>query len=212
MTPPNPFANPKNVASYEAWYQTTGRTADQQEKALLDHLLSEYPTARSILEVGCGTGHFTRWFNQMNLRVFGLELSQPMLEESKRWGGLTCLQGDALDLPFEGSSFDLVAMITSLEFILDPIRALAEAVRVARQGLILGVINAHSYLGWKYKRVGGPIWDVAHLFTVGELTQIILRVTEKTPKFVWRTTLWPIWPGSLPLPWGGFIGMAVRLQ
>jgi hypothetical protein len=28
---------------------------------------------------------------------------------------------------------------------------------------------------------------------------------------IWRTTLWPGWRGSHPLPWGGFIGMAVNV-
>ena len=36
---------------------------------------------------------------------------------------------------------------------------------------------------------------------------------QRAKEVVWRTTLWPI-PGlrELPLPWGGFIGMAVHLH
>jgi hypothetical protein len=37
-------------------------------------------------------------------------------------------------------------------------------------------------------------------------------VARQQAKAVWCTTLWPAWPGELPLPWGGFIGVAVRLS
>lgn len=55
----NSFTNPSIVAGYEAWYETTGRRADRLEKALLKRLLAGFPRVRALLEVGCGTGHFT---------------------------------------------------------------------------------------------------------------------------------------------------------
>jgi ubiquinone/menaquinone biosynthesis C-methylase UbiE len=115
-------------------------------------------------------------------------------------------------LPFSGGAFDLVALITTLEFIPDPVQALTEALRVARYGLILGVLNRQSVLGRQLKREGGPIWEAARFFTPGELVHLVRRAADERPvKIVWRTTLWPLWPGSLPLPWGGFSGMAVGL-
>ena len=212
MTPRNPFSNPEIAADYEAWYQTAGHQADHQEKALLRWLLSNFPMARSILEVGCGTGHFTRWFGEQGLQVVGLDLSRPMLEEAKRLKSPACLRGDALMLPFPVGTFDLVALITTLEFLPDPIRALAEAIRIARQGLILGVLNGQSHLGRQYKRQGGPIWEVARFFALDELKRMIENATGEKPRVVWRTTLWLLCPGALPLPWGGFIGMAVKLS
>ena len=212
MTPHNPFANSEIAAGYEAWYQTADRRADQQEKALLKWLLSGFPAARSILEVGCGTGHFTRWLGEQGLQAVGLDLSCPMLEEAMRLGISLCLQGSALTLPFTSGAFDLVALITTLEFLPDPIRALAEATRIARQGLILGVLNGQSHLGRQYKRQGGPIWEVARFFALDELKRMIENATGEKPRVVWRTTLWLLCPGALPLPWGGFIGMVVKLS
>lgn len=75
----NPFADPARVARYENWYQTTGRRADRLEKALLRRLLVNFKSAHTILEVGCGTGHFTRWFNELGLYAVGLDVSPPML-------------------------------------------------------------------------------------------------------------------------------------
>lgn len=212
MTPHNPFANSEISDGYEAWYQTAGHRADQQEKALLKRLLSSFSAVRSILEVGCGTGHFTRWLGKQGRLAVGLDLSWPMLEEAKRLKSPTCLQRDALMLPFPSASFDLVALITTLEFLFDPARALAEAIRVARQGLILGVLNTQSRLRQQYKLEAEPIWEVAHFFRPDELKLMIREVAGEKPRVVWQTTLWPLWPGALPFPWGGFIGMDVKLS
>jgi SAM-dependent methyltransferase len=209
----NPFTNPTIVSGYESWYETTGRRADRLEKALLERLLTGFPLASTLLEVGCGTGHFSRWFGEQGLQVIGLDLSLPMLAEAGRRSSPPCVQGDALALPFCNQVFDLVALITALEFLPDPVQALAEALRVTRQGLILGVLNRHSLLGWQLGRQGGAIWGAARFFTPAGLVRLVQRAAVgRQAQIVWWTTLWPVWPRELPLPWGGFIGMAVVLS
>jgi SAM-dependent methyltransferase len=206
----NPFLRPEIVSGYEAWYETQGRRADRLEKTLLQQLLGHFPEASSLLEVGCGTGHFTRWFGQQGLRTVGLDRSEPMLAEALRLGSVRCLQGDALALPFPRDAIDLVALITALEFAGDPTQALAEALRVSSHGLLLGVLNRNSLLGRQRKQEGGPIWGPARLFSPGELTRLVRRAAAgRQVKITWRTTLWPVWPASLRLAWGGFIGLAV---
>ncbi len=208
----NPFTNPTLVAGYEAWYETSGLRADRLEKPLLKRLLAGFSRARTLLEVGCGTGRFTRWFGEQGLQVMGLDQSSPMLAEAVRLGGPPCVLGDALALPFLDGAFDLVALITTLEFVTDPAQVLAEAVCVARHGLILGVLNRQSLLAWRRERSGEALWQMARFFTPAELVRLLQQAAVgKRLKIVWRTTLWPGWPGELPLPWGGFIGMAVSM-
>ncbi len=207
----NPFEDPALATTYESWYDTVGRRADRLEKALLDWLLRHFPQARTLLEVGCGTGHFTRWLAGHGLSVVGVDLSAPMLDEALRLGDGTYVQGNALKLPFATATFDLVVFVTALEFIPEPGLALAEALRVARQGLLLGVLNRSSRLGRQLKSEGGPVWDAAHFFAPTELEALVRRVANReSVEIIWRTTLWPLWEGALPLPWGGFIGMAVK--
>jgi ubiquinone/menaquinone biosynthesis C-methylase UbiE len=208
----NPFAQPELAIGYNDWYQTEGLGADQKEKALLAWLLTRFPEISTILEVGCGSGHFTRWFMERGLRAVGLDLSLPMLDEAIRFGDPIYIQGNSLMLPFGSHTFDLVALITTLEFLPNPRRALIEAARVARKGLILGVLNNQSRLGRQYKSEAGPVWGVARFFTPGELRRIVRDVIGNKDGIVWRTTLWPLWPRALPLPWGGFIGMAVKFM
>jgi ubiquinone/menaquinone biosynthesis C-methylase UbiE len=208
----NPIFDPDSVRGYEKWYRTVGRRADRLEKQLLKVLLVRFPRADEILEVGCGTGHFTRWMISRGYRVVGFDSSAAMVAEAKRLKTGLYIEGDALDLPFGSNSFDLVILITTLEFILDPIRALIEAHRVARRGLILGVFNRRSRLGRQLKKKGGAIWGSAQFFTVEELGRVVGRALGDQPaEIVWRTTLWLFWPRELRLPWGGFIGMAVIL-
>ena len=57
----NPFDDSVLAGRYESWYEGPGQAADMLEKDLLRKLLSRFPDASSALEVGCGTGHFTRW-------------------------------------------------------------------------------------------------------------------------------------------------------
>jgi ubiquinone/menaquinone biosynthesis C-methylase UbiE len=208
----NPFTDSVTVAGYEAWYETVGQRADRLEKRLLRQMLARFPEAYTILEVGCGTGHFTCWFWEEGLRVAGLDVSTAMLIEVVRLGRPPCVLGDALTLPFATGAFDLSVLITTLEFVADPALALVEAMRVARYGLILGVLNRHSLMGWRLKHSGQSLWQMAHFFTPSELAHLVLRAAAGKPlRITWRTTLWPLWPGPLLLPWGGFIGMAVRL-
>jgi ubiquinone/menaquinone biosynthesis C-methylase UbiE len=213
LQPENPFDDSDLAARYEDWYEGAGRQADILEKRLLAKLLADFPQAKSVLEVGCGTGHFTRWLAQQGLRAAGLDISEIMLAEARLRDSVEYVHGDAQALSFADRTWDLVALVTTLEFVPDPERALFEAVRVARHGLLLGVLNRWSLLTWNYRRSGKPLWNSAHFFTPGELKLLVRKVAEKRLRGIrWRTTLWPMpFIKDLPLPFGGFIGMAVHL-
>ena len=179
--PVNPFDNSAIVAGYEAWYHATGRRADRLEKALLEQLLTGFPHVSTVLEVGCGTGHFTRWFSEHGMQAMGLDLSPPMLVEAVRLGSPPCVLGDALALPFPTGAFDMVALITTLEFVPDPVHVLADALRVARYGLILGVLNRQSVLCRQLTRKGGPVWEAARFYTPAELGRLVRRAAAGRP-------------------------------
>jgi ubiquinone/menaquinone biosynthesis C-methylase UbiE len=210
----NLFADQAIAARYEDWYRGPGRDADELEKRLLGKLLAQFPEAQDALEVGCGTGHFSRWLAERGLAVTGLDLSWPMLREACRLGSPVCLQGDAQAFPFADHSVDLAVLITTLEFVEHPLGTLIEAVRIARQGLILGVLNRRSLLALQYRASGKPLWQAARFFSVGEVKRLVVQAAKGRLRSVrWRTTLWPIpqLPDA-PLPWGGFIGLAVQLD
>jgi len=204
---------------YEAWYEAgEGRRADALEKALLLKMVQGFPGARDLLEVGCGTGHFTRWFARLGLRAVGLDLSPAMLAEARGRDGIPLILGDAACLPFADGSFELVALITTLEFLPQPQRALQEAARVARRGVILGVLNRLSLLALRRRLQGlfrKTVYSRAHLFHVWELKGLARCALGSRPITIgWRTTLFPRFLGlrDSSLPFGGFIGMWMYLE
>jgi len=208
----NPFLDKEITAGYEKWYQNEGQCADKEEKEILQWLIDQFTNVTSIIEIGCGTGHFSRWFESLGLNVTAFDISMNMIGEAKKRAKLDFLIGDAGNIPIASKSFDLVTFITTLEFLEQPEAALIEAKRIAIKGMILGVINKNSRLGKQYKQIGGPIWDVATFYTPKELKKLVSKMTNKAIHTFYRTTLWQKWNKMIPLPWGGFIGMGVRWE
>jgi ubiquinone/menaquinone biosynthesis C-methylase UbiE len=198
----NPFENPVLAARYESWYAGRGRRADRRQRRLLADLLGDLAPGRTALDVGCGTGHFTRWLAGRGYRVTGLDLSPAMLAEADG-AGVHYVVADALDLPFADRSFDTVALITVLEFVADPFRALAEAVRVARGGVLVGALNRSSRLARRRRASAEPPWDAARFFLPSELTRLVRAAAGGRLERVRRRTA---------LPWGAFIGLSARLR
>ncbi len=224
----NAFFDEQVAATYESWYESAeGERADALEKAAIQRLLAGFSGAQTILEVGCGTGHFTRWLCDAEWTAVGLDLSAPMLTEAQKLNGTPLVQGDARRLPFTDDAFDVTALITTLEFLDQPEEALAEAARVARDGVLLGVLNRWSLLALQ-RRLSGlfrpTVYDHARFYGVAALERRLRAgweqaVADDAARVTWRTTLFPAWVGRvLPgirtqthhLPWGGFIAIALH--
>ena len=203
---------------YEAWFDTpAGRRADRLEKAALARVLAPLEPPGTLLEVGCGTGHFARWLAARGWRVSGLDHSAPMLAEARARGGPPAVLGDAAALPFPDGAFDVVALITVLEFLPDAPAALAEAWRVARRGLLLGVLNRCSPIAWarRVESLWRPnVYNTARFYGPGELARLVRETAGRPLEIVWTTTLWPRWlplEGG-PLPGGAFIALAANCE
>lgn len=166
MTPPD----------YDAWYDSPrGRWIGETEFALVRRHLDLRP-GQQVLDVGCGTGWFTRRLAQGGLQMTGLDVSEAMLAVARQRTpqGIAWLQGDAAQLPFADRSFDHVVALTSLCFVPDWPRAVAEIVRVARRGFALGLLNRNSLL-WREKGQGGGqgAYRGAHWHTHAELADCL---------------------------------------
>lgn len=207
----NPFDDVDLAADYEGWYRTVGQRASRLEKRLLGRLLDDFGPLRSVVEIGCGTGHFTRWLEGTAPLALGADRSLPMLAEARRHGSRRLVAGDASSLPFPDAFCDVVLLVTTLEFVDRPDVVLREAARVARRGLVIGALNRHSLLGRRLAHRAEPPWTSARLLTVAELKRLAAGAAPTPrPAVRWRTTLWAVGSCDLPLPWGDFIGVSVR--
>jgi demethylmenaquinone methyltransferase / 2-methoxy-6-polyprenyl-1,4-benzoquinol methylase len=99
----------------------------------------------SALDVACGSGKLTAELAKIagpHGRVVGLDFSPQMLEVARRaYPGLEFVEGDALNLPFDDSTFDAATIAFGLRNLADPIRGLREMTRVARRAVVLEFVR-----------------------------------------------------------------------
>jgi SAM-dependent methyltransferase len=142
---------------YDAWYRTArGAWIGETEHRLLREALAPLP-GESLIDVGCGTGYFTRRFARDGLAVTGVDPDPEMLEFARTHAaaGECYLRGDARCLPFPDRSFDLCVSVTALCFIREESQALAEMLRVTRRRFAIGLLNRRSLLYLQKGRHGG---------------------------------------------------------
>ena len=155
----------RNPAKYEAWYHTPrGAWIGNTEFSLMQSLLR--PTAgASLLDVGCGTGWFSRRLAEHGLQVTGIDPDPKALAYARaQGGGINWVEGSATALPFPDGHFDYSSAVTSLCFIDDVQQAVEEMWRVSRQGMVLGLLNRNSLLYRKKHGQGSYTdarWDTA---------------------------------------------------
>jgi SAM-dependent methyltransferase len=167
---PQPVGNP-DAARYDAWYHTPrGAWIGAREFALLQGALAAR-AGETLLDVGCGTGHFTRLFAQRTgVQVVGLDPNLEWLSFARRAGMPACIAARAERLPFRDATFDLTIAVTSLCFVAAERDALREIVRVTRRRLALGLLNRHSLLYLRKGRGGGAgAYRGAHWHTPEEV-------------------------------------------
>ena len=164
--------------SYDSWLQTTaGRYIDGREKSLMLDLIAPRGGER-VLDIGCGTGDHLLLFRRKGCDVTGIDPSPDMLKlaEEKLGNRADFNLGYAEDLPFSDNEFDIVILNTSLEYTNNPDRAIAEAIRVCRGRVFLGVLNKYSCLGLcrRIQSANRPsIYNHARFFHIGELSAMI---------------------------------------
>ena len=98
-----------------------------------------------MLDVPVGTARFLHLYIQNKMSMTGLDISSDMLDQAKilRGDSLNSSQlaiGDATDLPYDDSSFDLVVCFRFLDGQVsyrDTIKTIVEFCRVSRKYLIL---------------------------------------------------------------------------
>lgn len=97
-----------------------------------------------VLDIGCGTGRWLRRYQQMQIRVVGLDATQDMLRRAIV-NGLTSpvVAGRAQELPFRDAAFDLVSDVTVVQHISSSEQGgvLKEMSRVLRPGGYLLLIE-----------------------------------------------------------------------
>lgn len=217
----------KEASAYRQW---SGRPAGQKACELqcrLMHSLLKPARGERVLAVGCGPGVHLQDLVNLGLAVSAIDASPYMLDIARDLLGhrVDLHRGFAEDLPFDDNSFHHACIINTLEFASDPAKVLAEACRVARQKVFVGVINRWALQGVR-RRIEGvfrqTIFNRAAFFSVWEVQRLLVALLGPVP-IQWRTAgQFSSGTGRLAqgvernglvqrLPFGAFAGVAATL-
>lgn len=171
------------AGEYDSWYETTeGQRQDRLQKADVLRLIPEPVAGLRLLDAGCGTGHWSRFFASMGFSVHGVDVSEEMIAaaRNKAIPGCTFEVADILDLPFKNASFDTVAAMTTLEFICDVGRGLHEMARCVRPGgnLIIGTLDRRAPLNKERIANDQQPYASARMLTSDELLGLLAPLGE----------------------------------
>jgi SAM-dependent methyltransferase len=151
--------------SSEAYGRFMGRYSEQLAVRFADFAGVRSPA--TALDVGCGPGALTAVLVERlgESVVAAVEPSALFVAAAReRFPTVDVRQASAEELPFDGDAFDLVLAQLVVHFMADPVRGLAEMVRVARPG---GTVAACV---WDYAGRRSPLdpfWAAAHDITPG---------------------------------------------
>ena len=140
-------------------------------------------SGKSVIDIGCGEGRFSRLLSELGATVTGIDLTEPLIERARELGSdkETYLQGDAENLDgVADDSFDLAVSYIVLVDLLDYRRSIREAYRVLRPGGWFVVCNVHP-MRTASNNIVGWIRDSS-----GKLFYPVDNYTEEGPReFLW---------------------------
>jgi ubiquinone/menaquinone biosynthesis C-methylase UbiE len=167
-----------------AYYASTAVTYDDAHIQASEHRLGlqlMLATIRhyefgSVLDVGSGTGRALTFIKRElpTVTVVGIEPSAE-LRAIGHQKGLTAdelREGDALRLPFDDQSFDLVCEFSALHHIAQPARAVSEMLRVAKRGIFISDTNNFGQGGPVVRSIkqainAAGLWSIADWIKTG---------------------------------------------
>jgi SAM-dependent methyltransferase len=151
---------------YDRWFERHDAAYESELAAVRDALPSVPPEA--VVEIGVGSGKFAA---PLDIGL-GVDPSRAMLDRARE-RGVTTIQGVAEAVPLRDDSVAAAALVTTICFVDDVARTLAEARRVLVPGgtLAIGFVDRKSPLGERYRENQGsnPFYRDATFVAVPDL-------------------------------------------
>src|SRR5690606_22581275 len=216
---PEWFFNRAHTDTYEQWYEGRYKRAEVWQKKVMEQLLVKDQRVKTLLEFGCGTTRFTRWWKEIGIEATGGDISRLMLSQAMHLFAGDLVTADSHHMPFMAHSVDALGFITTFEYYKDPVRVIQEAARVGKYGIAMGMMNRNSpkVVRRRVQELFGknPFYLTATFYTPKMLTDIIhraLRGREYTIE--WTCTGLPSWfpVQQWGVPYGDFFGLYVQFN
>ncbi len=197
--------------TYEAWFQRFPKVYESEVAAIRTAL----PEGCGV-EIGVGSGLFASLLGIAE----GVEPSAAMAGLARE-RGIHVTRGVAEDLPYHDHHFDFALMVTTICFVDDPIRALAEISRVVKPGgaVILAFVDRESTLGVIYEEIKEEnlFYRDATFYSVAEIEKYLSNsgfIVETITQTVFGDlrTIGEVQPARPGHGEGGFVVLRARIQ
>jgi len=214
----------QDAQAWQHWVEgpTVSRALDLQAWLMGDMLSPR--RLDSVLSIGCGTCRHLRPFIEGGVDVTGIDPSPYMLDIAReRFGRRAELRrGTAEDLPFDDNAFNHAVLFLALEFVEDPVQALSEAFRVAKDRVFIGIWNRRA--PHRPRRVAhrtAPTFlEHARFFSIREIRRHVNALVGAVPTSYRTVGQFPFGAGGRALwlerrrlvqhcPFGVFAGLVV---
>ena len=131
-----------------------------------------------LLDVGCGTGHWSRFFAELGYDVVGVDIAEGQLQRAQAHSrnSLQFLKGNlCAPLPFDTGTFDIVTAMAVIEFVRSPLQALREMLRCTRKGgrILIGALNRNARLNSQRITKGKETYVSGNLHSEEELLHLL---------------------------------------
>nr|WKN38126.1 class I SAM-dependent methyltransferase [Tunicatimonas sp. TK19036] len=213
------FFNRDHTDTYELWYEGRYKRAEIWQKKVIGDLIQQDKRVKTLLEFGCGTTRFTRWWHEIGIEASGGDISPFMLGQGVHLFNGDLVLADSHHMPFKDHTFDALAFITTFEYYKDPVKVIREAARVGKYGIVFGMMNRNSpkVVRRRIQEAFGknPFYVTATFYTPKKLTAIIDEALQGRDYTIrWNATGLPKW---FPMqewkqPYGDFFGLHVQLH
>jgi len=164
----------ESAQEYDAWFDKH-RLVYESEILALKRFMGSGGIG---LEIGVGTGRFAV---PLGIKI-GVEPAKSMADMARQ-RGIRVIRAVGEFLPFRGASFHLALLVTTLCFLRDPQRALAEATRILKPGgrILISMIDRDSPLGRYYEahKQESKFYRQANFLSIGRVLEWLARLNYR---------------------------------
>lgn len=213
------FFNREHTDTYEQWYEGRYKSAEIWQKKVMEQLVKKDTRVKRLLEFGCGTTRFTRWWKDIGIEASGGDISPLMLSQAVHLFDGDLVMADSHHMPFKNHTFDSLAFITTFEYYKDPVKVIRESARVAKYGIAMGMMNRNSpkFIRRRVQQAFGqnPFYVTANFYTPSTLSAVIHEALKgREYSIEWTCTGLPKWfpVQQWSVPFGDFFGLYIRFN
>ena len=132
-------------------------------------LIERFTSAGSALDIGCGIGNFLLQLKERGYDCSGLELNRECVKYGREKRGLEINEGSLETIDFGEKRFDLITILSTLEHMGHPLRALSQTRSLLKgDGIIIVAVPNIRYLAFRIQHALGmetkTLDPTAHLF------------------------------------------------